>query len=85
VQELGVETQTRGLSTAAELVRQKLAYGLSRLGSPAASQTMLSRAVHLACPEFPFLAGSVLDGTGASTVSKKPCVASKHPRQTRRC
>ena len=38
-----------------KLVCQKLSDRLARLVSPAGSQAMLSRALHLARPEFPFL------------------------------
>jgi hypothetical protein len=51
--ERGVETH--GL-WAAEVVCQKLSQRLSRLVSQAGAQAMLSRALHLARAEFPFLA-----------------------------
>jgi hypothetical protein len=55
VQELGVETETRGLSATGDIVCQKLCERLARLISPAGSRAMLSRALHLARPEFLFL------------------------------
>lgn len=44
-------------SAAAERVCQKLSRRLSRLVSPAGSQAILSRALHLARINFPFLEG----------------------------
>jgi hypothetical protein len=56
-QELGGEPERRSLSAAAEVVWQKLSDRLSRLVSVAGSHAMLSRALHLARPEFAFLDG----------------------------
>jgi hypothetical protein len=53
--EIDVQAQTAGRSAAAERVCQKLTRRLSRLVSPAGSQAILSRALHLVRAEFPFL------------------------------
>jgi hypothetical protein len=53
--EIGVDANTLGLAAAAERVCGKLSRRLSRLVSPAGSQAILSRALHLARTEFPFL------------------------------
>jgi hypothetical protein len=59
-QETGVDVaDPPGLSAAAERVCQKLSRRLSRLVSPAGAQAILSRALHLARREFPFLEGVV--------------------------
>jgi hypothetical protein len=55
--EAGGDMDARGLSAATERVCQKLWDRLSRLVSPAGSQGILSRAVHVAGAEFPFLEG----------------------------
>jgi len=58
------EVDAPGLSAAAKRVCQKLLLRLSRLVSPAGSQAILSRALHLARGEFRFLEG-VRAGKGA--------------------
>ena len=55
--EMGVGADAAGLPAAAERVCQKLSYRLSRLVSPDGSQAIVSRALHLARAEFPFLDG----------------------------
>jgi hypothetical protein len=55
--EICVEIDMARLPTAAEHVGQKLSDRLSRLVSPDGSQAIVSRALHLAQAEFPFLDG----------------------------
>jgi hypothetical protein len=55
--EIGVEADPSNLSAATERVCQKLSRPLSRSISPAGFQAILSRALHLARAEFPFLEG----------------------------
>ena len=55
--EIGAEADACDQSAAAERVCQKLSQRLARLVSPAGSQAILSRALHLARAEFVFLAG----------------------------
>jgi hypothetical protein len=62
--EIGVEADSADLSVAAERVCQKLSRPLSRSISSAGFQAILSRALHLARAEFPFLEG-VRAGRGA--------------------
>jgi hypothetical protein len=54
---MGVGADVPGVSAAAERVCQKLSHRLARLVSPAGSQAILSRALHLARADFPFLEG----------------------------
>jgi hypothetical protein len=56
-QETGIEADPPGVSAAAERVCQKISRRLSRLVSPAGSQAILSRALHLARADFHFLEG----------------------------
>jgi len=53
--EIGDGADASGVHTAAERVCQKLSTRLSRLVSPAGSQAILSRALHLARADFSFL------------------------------
>jgi hypothetical protein len=55
--ETGVAADPTAAPAAAEHVCQKLSRHLARLVSPAGSQAILSRALHLAQAEFPFLEG----------------------------
>jgi hypothetical protein len=55
--EVGAAGDAADLSGAAEQVCQKLSRRLSRLVSPAGSQAILARALHLARAEFAFLDG----------------------------
>jgi hypothetical protein len=55
--ETGLEADPAGLAAAAERVYRKLSGRLSRSVSPAGSQAILSRALHLTRAEFPFLEG----------------------------
>jgi hypothetical protein len=55
--EIGAEANASDQSAAAERVCQKLSQRLSRLFSPAGSQAILSRALHLARAEFAFFEG----------------------------
>jgi hypothetical protein len=55
--ETDAAADTPGLAAAAERVCQKLSRRLSRLVSPAGSHAIVSRALHLARVEFPFLEG----------------------------
>jgi hypothetical protein len=56
-QETGPHVDRPGLAEAAERICQKLGPDLSRLTSPSGSQAILSRALHVARAEFPFLEG----------------------------
>jgi hypothetical protein len=55
--EIGTEADGVGVAAAAEQVGRKLSLRLSTLITPAGSQAILSRALHLARVEFPFLEG----------------------------
>jgi hypothetical protein len=55
--EIGTETSGDAALAAAERVGAKLSHGLSRTISATGSQALVSRALHLAQAEFPFLQG----------------------------
>jgi hypothetical protein len=55
--EIGAEPDTDGTLAAAERACQKLSHGLSRSVSAVGSQALVSRALHVARAEFPFLEG----------------------------
>jgi hypothetical protein len=55
--EIGGEADSGGHAAAAERACQKLSAGLSRTVSTTGSQALVSRALHLARAEFPFLEG----------------------------
>jgi hypothetical protein len=55
--EAGLEVDPPALAEAAERICQKLGRELSRLTSTSGSQAILSRALHVASAQFPFLEG----------------------------
>jgi hypothetical protein len=55
--EISVDAGAPGVAVAAERIWQKLSRPLSRLASEGGGQAILSRALHIARKEFPFLEG----------------------------